>query len=71
MGMVITIAWILTSLLIYTYMPLKNYIGSYAPFIVYAFVNFLGSIFTFLFMPETRAKSEEEINIILENGRNV
>ncbi|XP_032523828.2 facilitated trehalose transporter Tret1-like [Danaus plexippus] len=68
MGMVVTFAWSLTSLLVISYTPLNNYIAPYAPFILYAVINFLGSIFTLLFIPETRAKTEEQINAILETG---
>ncbi|CAG9570622.1 unnamed protein product [Danaus chrysippus] len=70
MGMIVTVAWSFTAVLVISYTPMNNYIAPYAPFILYAVINFLGSIFTLLFIPETRAKTEEQINTLLENGMN-
>ncbi|OWR47308.1 Sugar transporter ERD6 6 [Danaus plexippus plexippus] len=71
MGIVITLVWALTAFVVTTYTPLTNYIGPYAPFLFYTFINFLGAVFTFVYIPETRAKNEEEIEAILENRNNI
>ncbi|XP_064074972.1 facilitated trehalose transporter Tret1-like [Vanessa tameamea] len=60
-GTVVTFAWFLTFLLVTMYAPMANILGQYSPFIFYGVINLAGAIFTMLFIPETKGKSEEEI----------
>ncbi|XP_046973447.1 facilitated trehalose transporter Tret1-like [Vanessa cardui] len=60
-GTVVTFAWFLTFLLVTIYAPMANTLGQYSPFIFYGVINLAGAIFTMIFIPETKGKSEEEI----------
>ncbi|XP_052741322.1 facilitated trehalose transporter Tret1-like [Bicyclus anynana] len=64
-GVVVTLAWFMTFLLVTMYTPMCNAFGQYSPFVFYAAVNFGGFIFVMLFIPETKGRSEEEILSIL------
>lgn len=64
-GVVVTIAWFMTFTVVSIYAPMCDTFGQFSPFVFYGVVNFGGFIYTWIFLPETKGKSEEEIRIIL------
>ncbi|XP_045762942.1 facilitated trehalose transporter Tret1-like [Maniola jurtina] len=68
-GVVVTFAWFMTFVLVTIYTPMCNIFGQFSPFVFYGAVNFGGFIFTMIFIPETKGKSEEEILQLLTKRR--
>lgn len=51
------------------YDPLLKLLGIHWVFIIFSMVCFLGTIYTVLWVPETKDRSVEEIYALLEDGR--
>ena len=60
----IAVAGVLAFAVTYAFLPLENVIHSYGVFWLYAGVCFLGILFGYFFLPETKGKSLEEIERI-------
>lgn len=61
MGVVCSYSWISFFIPLTIYAPITNAFGQYTIFFIFGFVNVIGVIFTILFIPETKGKSDEEI----------
>ncbi|XP_022116303.2 facilitated trehalose transporter Tret1-2 homolog [Pieris rapae] len=67
MGCVVTHAWITGAVQLFAYAPIADAFGLPATFILFGVFNLLGAIVTF-FLPETRGKTDEEIQQQLLKG---
>ncbi|XP_052741354.1 facilitated trehalose transporter Tret1-like [Bicyclus anynana] len=69
MGIVVTYAWLLTFLLYNIHALLSNNLGQYSAFMFYGIVNLAGAIFTSIYIPETKGKTEEQILKIITKAK--
>lgn len=60
-----TLNWFLAFLVTKWYLDLQNAIGTDSTFYIFAFVSFLGTIFVYFVVPETKGKSLDEIQDLL------
>ncbi|CAF4872918.1 unnamed protein product [Pieris macdunnoughi] len=67
MGCVVTHAWISGAVQLFAYAPVADAFGLPATFILFGVFNLLGAIVTF-YLPETRGKTDEEIQQQLTNS---
>ncbi|CAH2252051.1 facilitated trehalose transporter Tret1-like [Pararge aegeria] len=67
-GIVVTFGWCMTFILVTIYTPMCNTFGQFSPFVFYSTINFMGFLFTMIFIPETKGKNEEEILQMLTRG---
>ncbi|CAK1543356.1 unnamed protein product [Leptosia nina] len=66
MGVVVTYIWFVESLQLLIYAPISNFFGYHTLFYIFAGINLVGFIFTLLFIPETKGKSEEEVSVSIK-----
>ncbi|CAH2252058.1 jg13865 [Pararge aegeria aegeria] len=71
MGLVVTYAWFLTFLLYNIHALLTNSLGKYSAFLFYGLINLAGAIFAFVFLPETKGKTVEEIMKIIAKNKQI
>ncbi|XP_045762224.1 facilitated trehalose transporter Tret1-like [Maniola jurtina] len=60
-GLVITYAWFLTFWVFHIHALLSNNLGKYSAFLFYGLINLAGAVFAFIWLTETKGKTEEEI----------
>lgn len=63
-------AWIMLSVQLIFFDYMSKLAGAYTVFYVYALVNLLTGIFVFIFVPETKGRTPEEIEDILLGKKN-
>lgn len=51
------------------YQSVKEYLGSHTVFWIFATASFLGAVFTFIFVPETRGKNLNDIQKELQGSK--
>ncbi|XP_075974949.1 facilitated trehalose transporter Tret1-like isoform X2 [Anticarsia gemmatalis] len=68
-GAFVTHAWFLSFLQIVTFTAITNLIGAHNVFYCYAVTNILGAFVTLIFLPETKGKTVEEIEMDLNKRR--
>ncbi|CAK1591423.1 unnamed protein product [Parnassius mnemosyne] len=61
MGLAVTFAWFMTFVQLFLYAPISSSLGPHSTFFCFAGVNLLGFFVTLIFLPETKGKSDEEI----------
>lgn len=71
MGGVICYAWFAVFLSIAAYTPISTTWGVHTSFFIFGAINLAGSIFVFIFLPETKGKNDEEIRHILSKSSKV
>ncbi|CAG9818841.1 unnamed protein product [Phaedon cochleariae] len=62
--------WFLAFIVTRFYENLKNAIGGDSTFYIFAGISFIGIIFVFMFVPETKGKSISEVQKLLSGGEN-
>lgn len=71
MGSIVMYSWLTSFIVIAVYTPISNSFGQHTAFFLFGAINLLGSIFVFIFLPETKGKNDEEIRLILSGEQNV
>ncbi|XP_059061310.1 facilitated trehalose transporter Tret1-2 homolog [Achroia grisella] len=67
-GCVVMWAWLITFLGVFVYTPISNMLGMHTSFYGFAGINLLGFFVSLVFIPETKGKSVEEIELMLGGG---
>ncbi|VVD00068.1 unnamed protein product [Leptidea sinapis] len=70
LGIVVTYIWLLESIQLLVYAPISNLFGFHTLFFIFAAINLLGFTFTCICTPETKGRSEEEIQRIIRGHVN-
>lgn len=66
-----TFNWILAFIVTKTFLNMREGLGEGGPFWLFAGITLLGAIFVFIFLPETKGKSIDEIQVLLGGETNV
>ncbi|XP_045505265.1 facilitated trehalose transporter Tret1-like [Colias croceus] len=69
MGMIVTYIWFLESIQLLIYAPISKFFGYSTLFYLFTIINFIGMIFVLIYVPETKGKSEEEVQRIIRGDR--
>ncbi|CAK1547126.1 unnamed protein product [Leptosia nina] len=69
MGIVCSYLWIAFFIPLVIYAPISTAFGQCANFFIFGIVNVIGVVFTLLFIPETKGRTDEEIRVALVGRR--
>ncbi|XP_047514058.1 facilitated trehalose transporter Tret1-like [Pieris napi] len=71
MGLVCSYCWITFFIPLTIYTPITNMFGAYTSFFIFGIFNVIGLVFTILYIPETKGKSDEEIRTVIVGRRRI
>ncbi|XP_063542404.1 facilitated trehalose transporter Tret1-like [Cydia strobilella] len=67
LSMLVAQAWLMTFIQLAVFGPLTSTFGMHTTFFIFAAINLFGALLMLVFMPETRGRSVEEIEMILRD----
>ncbi|XP_049957627.1 facilitated trehalose transporter Tret1-like [Schistocerca serialis cubense] len=65
------VSWTMCFLVTRFFEDISIAVGNYGPFFLFAACSLLASLYVYLLLPETKGKTLEEIQVLLESGRTI